>query len=307
MFAPSRRNARLVLTVAALAALELIFGISAADADHAIVRADFGVTGAVLIVTAALNFLSGLFRGRIDPNVRRSLDGMRSTIRDIGSAIVQGLAWFGGKMMSVLAAVKRFIQRTFGPLFDMLKKLVQRIGRILDKIFGPIIEFLEDVKKHVWKFYNDFVKPVLDIIEFIRLPLRILSAFGVEWAKRLDATLANLEDWITEQFTFVMGKLNQAINFLNMVVDVNGLLKRFTLMNSLLRDIHIQSAMWWRWRMKDESPAERARRNRRLGERTIEDVPRDTELAIVTGDGPYGPIVREMSIQWRMYIERATG
>lgn len=307
MCASPRRNHLIAAAAAGLGALGLACGVLPSLDGPPVVQADFGITGAAIAVSAVLNFLGGLFKGRVSPEIKRALEGMRGAIADVGRAIIDGLAWAGGKMMAILAAVKRFIARTFGPLFDMLKKLVIRVSRILDRILGPIINFLDKVREHVWGIYRDFIRPVLDILEFIRFPLRILSAFNVEWAKRLDATLANLEDWITDNFTFVMGKLNQAINFLNGIVDVTGLLKRYALMNSLLRDIHIQSAMWWRWRFKLEDPAARAARNRRLGERTIADAQRDTTLVIESGDGPYGPLVREMSIQWRMYIERGAG
>lgn len=245
MFDRLRPNARALLAFATLAALHWLWGANPSPDGLEVVRADFGVTGAALIVSAVVNFLGGLFRGRIDPNVSRALDGMRGSIRDIGDAIVKGLAWLAGNVATVLAAVKRFIQRTFGPLFDMLRNLVMKISRILDRIIGPIIDFLVKVKEHVWAIYRDIVRPILDIIEFIRIPLRILSLFGIEWAKKLDATLAAIEDEIVENFAFVMGKLNQAINFLNEIVDVNGLLKRITLMRSLMRDGKLWLSYAW--------------------------------------------------------------
>lgn len=300
-----RSNARLIVTLAVWGGCELLWRANPSPDGSGIVRADFGITGVALIVSSVFNFLGGLFRGRVDPGVKRALEGIRGAIAEIGRSILDGLAWAGGKMTAILAAVKRFIARAFGPLFEMLKRFVTKVARILDRILGPIINFLDMVRQHLWGIYRDFIRPVLDVIEFIRFPLRILSAFNIEWAKRLDATLANLEDWITDNFTFVMGKVNQALDALNQIRDVAGLLKRYALMNSLLRDIHIQSAMWWRWRFKLEDPAAIAERNRRLGERTMADVKRDTETVIVTGDGPYGALVREMSIQWRMYLDNA--
>ena len=300
----SRRNAPAVLTFVALAALEILWRYTTPEVNTAVVRADFGITGTALLVSAALNFLGGLFRGKVDPNVKRALEGMRGTIADIGKAIVDGLAWAGGKIAAVLLSVKSFIQRTFGPLFTMLKNLVQRVSRILDRIIGPIINFLDKVRDHVWAIYRDFVKPVLDIIEFIRLPLRILSAFGVDWAKRLDATLANLEDWITDNFRMVIGKLNKAIDFLDQIVDVNGMLKRFTLVKSLFRDINIWVGLAW-WKM--HRPADQATLDdyrRALPTASQDARARQLHEYMRTGGGELAPVIEEALAEALLIAQR---
>lgn len=307
MSARLRRSALTLAALAALAALEWLWRAHVSGDDARVLLADFGMSNIVGGIISAIGNLFGGSSGRVDFGTKKALADLSGIVKGLGEKIVEGLTIVAWEFARVWDWLKRHIERIARGLYDVIVRVVQRLRKILGPIIGPIIEFLKDVRDHVWKFYTDFVKPVLDIIEFIRLPLRILSGFNVEWAKRLDATLANLEDWITDNFRLVMGKLNQAIDFLDQIVDVTGLLKRYALMNSLLRDIHIQSAMWWRWRFKLETPEARAARNRRLGERTVEDAQRDTATVILTGDGPYGATVREMSIQWRLYIEKATG
>ena len=182
MSARSRRNARLALTIAALVALELAWRATASPDDPRVVRADFGASAAALLVLSAINFLSGLFKGKVDPNVARSLEGLRSGLVDLGKAILEGLTAVAWRFAQVWDWLRKWFGRIFRELADVIGAVVKRLSRILDRVLGPVIDFLDKVRKHVWAIYNDIVKPILDIIEFIRLPLKILSAFNVEWA-----------------------------------------------------------------------------------------------------------------------------
>lgn len=257
------------------------------------------------LVIGAIAFLKGLFGGRVDAAVKRALEGLRDGLERVGKAIADGVAWLSHKIIAAIEAVKRFIVRTFGPLYDMLKRFVQRVQRILDRVIGPIIDFLDKVREHVMAIYNDIVKPILDIIEFIRIPLRILSQFNVEWAKRLDATLAGIEDDIAHTFSYVLGQLNKTINLLNDIVDVDRLLKRFTFIRTVMRDVRYINQVVLMSRFRRESFGEFDARKKRLNEMTLREVRRNTELVILTGDGPYGSFVREMSAQWRIELRDA--
>lgn len=301
----SRRNAGAIAAAAVLAALELLWRANASPAESAIVRADFGITGVAILVTSALGWLGGLFKGRVDANVKRSLEGLRTQIGAIGAAIVDGLAWLGGKLASGLAAVKRFIARVFGPLFEWAKRMVQRLGRVLDRILGPIIDFLDRVKDHLWTIYRDFIKPVLDVIEFLRFPLRLLASFGVDWAKRLDATLANLEDWIVDQFTYALGKVNEAIDAINMIIDVNGLLKRAPFLRSLLRDLYYTSNLWWNSQTRPLTPRQKLNLETPLEGVEPADVIREMQLHIMTGNARISGAIRESVANVRINLRNA--
>jgi len=305
MSARSRRNARLALTIAALVALELAWRATASPDDPRVVRADFGASAAALLVLSAINFLSRLFKGKVDPNVARSLEGLRSGLVDLGKAILEGLTAVAWRFAQVWDWLRKWFGRIFRELADVIGAVVKRLSRILDRVLGPVIDFLDKVRKHVWAIYNDIVKPILDIIEFIRLPLKILSAFNVEWAKRLDATLANLEDWIVDQFTFVMGKLNQAINVLNGIVDVSGLLKRITLIKSLRRDGNIWLSFAWNKLHRPLEPAKRQDYRRELPTELADRRAGQLDEYVRTGGGELAPLIDEaladaLLIAWRM-------
>lgn len=241
----SRRNAWLVAAAVGVGALEAVWRANASPPDPRIVHADFGTSAIITGIVSLIGWLAGSQRGRVDGFVARALDGIKDGVSDLADKVIEGaliVAWQFARLWDWL---KKHVARIARELYDIFKASVVRVSRILDKIIGPIIDFLDKVRTRLLEIYRDYIKPILEIIEFIRIPLRILSAFNVEWAKRLDATLANLEDWITDNFNYVLGKVNQAINVLNEIVDVTGLLKRFTLVRSIMRDLNLVMALWW--------------------------------------------------------------
>lgn len=106
----------------------------------------------------------------------------------------------------------------------------------LDRTFGPVLEWLRIVRDHVIAFYRTWVRPWLDLIDVARRTLRIFSALGMDWARRLDAKLGQLQELIDRPFRVVLGKLNEVINIVNRIVTLDGLIQRVTLLRSLVRD-----------------------------------------------------------------------
>ena len=250
-----KRKAAFTAAALALGALELLWRALAPDPDPRVVRADFGTSAIIIGIIGLVGSLFGSQRGKVDGFVARALDGMKEGIADLADKVIEGALIVAWQFARVWDWLKKHIARIARALYDVIATIVKRLARMLDKVLGPIIDFLEKARDRIWQIYRDYVRPVLDVIEFIRAPLRILSAFGVDWAKRLDATLGNLEDWITENFTEVMGRVNRAIDVLNGIVDVGGLLKRIALTKSLFRDINIWVGLAW-WKM--HRPADQA-------------------------------------------------
>jgi len=301
----SRRNARIVLTVAALAALSLVWRKVATSADPRVVYADFGASAAVIAVIAVVNFLSGLFHGRVDPQVMRGIDGIRSGIRDLGGAIVEGLTAVAWRFAQVWDWLRKWFSRIARELYDVIRAVVQRVSKILDKVLGPVIDFLDKVREHIWKIYNDYVKPILDIIEFIRIPLRILSQFNVEWAKKLDATLAQIEDEIVENFQLVLGTLNKTINLLNDIVDVDRLLKRITLLRSILRDVQYLNNLWWNSHTRELTEAQRENYRSKFEPTEPERVTAEMRVHFASGNARISPAVREAIANVKINLRKA--
>jgi hypothetical protein len=300
-----RRNARLVARVALLGALGLLWAWKASPPDPRIVQADFGAS---ILIPALIGLLSGLFggmRGQVDSATARIVRTIGDTVVELGKKIVDGVVIVAWQFARLWDWLKKWFAIIFREAAELIGSIAKRLNRVLDRIFGPVIDFLDKVREHIWKIYNDYVKPILDIIEFIRIPLRILSQFNVEWAKRLDATLANIEDEITETFSYVMGRINYVMNALNDIVDVDRLLKRFTFIRTIMRDVRYVNQVLLMSRFKVEDAGAIDARRKRLNDTTLRDVQRNTQLVILTGDGPYGSFVREMSAQWRIELRDA--
>lgn len=245
MCARSRCSARLALAALAVIVVELLLRALRAPAPANVMAADFGATGVITGIVLVVNFLSSLFGGKIDGNVKRALDGLRGGIVEMGKKIAELAVIVAWQFARVLDWLRKWIGRLFQELYKVLAEIVVRISRVLDRIFGPVIDFLNVVRQHLLTFYNNVLRPILDVIEMFRTFTRILSSFNIEWAKKLDAKLAELEDWLLEPFTFVMGKLNQVINALDRIINVNGLLQRLTLLRSLLRDYQYTNNLFW--------------------------------------------------------------
>lgn len=288
----------------ALAALEWLYGENPSVTGPQVVRADFGATAIIGAIVSGIGWLLGSQGGRVDSFVARSLEGIKNGVSDLADKLIETgvlIAWQFARLWDWL---KKHIGRIARGIYDVIHKFVQRVSRILDRILGPIIDFLDKVKDRVWEIYNDIVKPILDIIEFVRIPLRILSRFNVEWARKLDATLAEIQDEIVERFTFVMGRLNYTIDFLNDLVDVERLLKRFTFVRTLMRDLHILDSLlvnrWHRPLGGDKlqqyyQPFER---------QSIDQVNADLVAYVVHGAGPDRARIDEHAADLRLRLQR---
>ena len=241
----SRRSLRNVALVAAAVACELLLrarGVAGVD----VVRADFGVSAGVIAVVSLLSSLFTRFNGNsTDLGTKRAVEGMRSDVSSLSKTLTSLIVGVAGQVASTLGVVRRFLQRVFSKLYDMLANLVRRIARILDRIFGPIIDFLNRIKFHLKKIYDNVIRPIIDTIEFVRSFLRLMSFFGFEWSKKLDVQLQVLEQYVLAPYEWITVRLNEISNWINRIVTLDGLLQRVMLLQSLVRDVAYTSNLLW--------------------------------------------------------------
>jgi hypothetical protein len=248
-----RRSIASVVLVAGALALEWLCRAYGSDPAH-VVRADFGVSAGVVIVVSLLTSLFARFGGvKTDLGTKLALEGVRGDVSNISKTLTGLIVGVAGQLASALGVVRRFLSKVFTKLYDMLANLVQRVARILDKIFGPIIDFLDKVKKHLKKFYDKVLKPIIDTIEAVRAVLRLLSFFNIEWAKKLDAKLQQLEEYVLFPYEWLTQRLNEAFNIINRIVTLDGLLQRVTLLQSLLRDVVYTNNLWWNSQLRPQN------------------------------------------------------
>lgn len=180
---------------------------------------------------------------------------------------------------------------------------VDRARAWLENFFAPAYRFLRFVRDEVLAFYDHWVRPILDSIDIARKVLGVLRTFGFEWAIALDNKLAELERKIYEPFQFVLAKINEAIGVLDQVVTAGGLFQRLALIRSIERDLRYVWRAMANWRHFPLGPEDYTRMRKLSRTHTLEQVQHDTEEAIETGGGRYGPIIEEMSVQWRLYLK----
>lgn len=201
-----------------------------------IVRADFGASVLVPAIISALGSLFGLFKGKTSGNMSFALEGIRTGIVDLGRKIVDGLLVVAWQFARLWDWLLKWVPRIFAKLYDVIRAIVTRLSGWLNKIFGPILDFLDKVRHHLNEIYKNIIRPILDMIEMLRVFTRLLSSVGIEWAKELDAKLAELERKIVEPYNFVLGWLNRINATIDRIITLDGLLQRVTLLGSLMRD-----------------------------------------------------------------------
>lgn len=232
--------------------------------------------------------------------------------------MIQGLWKAFGNIYNAAIDIGKGVLRGFGVAWGFIKKLytdlllpgwtkfwqwIDRARHWLEDFFRPIFEFLRRIREEILKFYDKWVRPILDTIEIARKALSVFKALGFEWAKKLDALLVQVEEKINAPFLFALQKLNEVINIIDRIVTADGLFQRLALIRSLERDVRYVSRAFINWRAAAVADDSYARIKQRASQRTFRDITRDTEEALQTGGGRYGPIVSEAVAQWRLYLD----
>lgn len=189
------------------------------------------------------------------------------------------------------------------PAWGKFWQLVDRVRDTLERVFRPVFDVLRRIRDEFLKVYDRFVRPVLDSIGIARKVLRVFSALGFDWARRLDAKLGALEEKIDAPFRAVLRHINGIINLVNRVVTADGLFQRLALVRSLERDVRFLSRAFMNWRSVDLGDEAYTALTSKARERDVARISRDVEEALESGGGYYAPVVTEMSAQWRLYLE----
>lgn len=123
------------------------------------------------------------------------------------------------------------------PAWKFIWKWVDKTQHWLERTFAPLMKWLRRIRTWVLDFYTTYVRPLLDIIDIGRRVLGVLGSLGIEWARRLDARLAQIEEMIDRPFRLALAKINEIINIVNRVVTADGLFQRLAMLRSIERDM----------------------------------------------------------------------
>lgn len=246
------------------------------------------------IIVGIGQFIFGLFQGAIDAIVASLVVAVQIAQIAIVS-LWNALKAAGVALMTGFAKAWDFLK----PLYtDLLKPAWQKFWTWFDtarawleKTFGPILQFLRTVRDTLLKYWQEFVQPWLDLIDVTRKGLRVLAALGLDWARQLDAELGKLEDKIQAPFLYLLGKLNEVINAVNLVVGADGLLQRVALIRSMFRDYQY----CWKAIVKPYSapvdPDTQDQIRQGIAARTLDDVEHDYQQYLRDQTGALSPAV----------------
>lgn len=240
------------------------------------------------LLTGIGQFIFGLFQAGIDAIVtglviavqvaQIAIVALWNAVKVAGVTLFKGFAkvWdFSGSLYNDL--LKPAWSKFWG-WFDTARKW-------LTDTFGPVLQFLRDTRDLLLCYWKTFVQPWLDLIDVTRKGLKVLASLGLSWAAALDAELGKLEEKIQAPFLYVLGKLNEVINAMNLVIGADGLFQRLTLIRSLAKNYQDV----WKAAMKPYSApvsdTTQEQIKQAINARTLNDVDHDYQQWLRTGTG----------------------
>lgn len=186
------------------------------------------------------------------------------------------------------------------PAWQKFWSLVDRVHALLDRVTAPIIKFLRTVREEVLAFYAHWVRPWLDMIDSARKVLRVLSALHLDFARKLDAKLGQIEAWVDLPFQLLIGKINDVLNFVNRIATADGLFQRLALVRSIARDFKVIGDEYARLHKQPATDAELADLRKRLVESDDPKVVGQELGALYRGeDSHVAALARELAPDWR--------
>lgn len=201
--------------------------------------------------------------------------------------------------------LRRFWDSVIVPAWRKFNELVDRLHTWLTDKFAPILCWLRRAREAIDTVYKDVIRPILTLIDVARAFLKILEQFGVKWAKALDDYLSQLEQRIEQPFLWITAKINELVNWVNRIVDLDGLFQRIVLLRSLVRDAEAQLRILQNLRLRDLTTDDKKRAKDAQHGKRYEQMQRDVVDAIVTGGGADGPLTDEIAIEWKNNIRAA--
>lgn len=186
------------------------------------------------------------------------------------------------------------------PAWQKFWSLVDRVRGALEHALAPVIKFLRQVRDEIIGFYTKWVRPIIDTIETTRKILRVLAALHLDFARKLDVKLGELEELIDRPFRILLEKVNEILNLVNRVVTANGLFQRLALVRSITRDFAVIGDEYARWHKEPITQLELAELRKRKVESDDPKVVGQELSALYRGeDSHVAALARELAPEWR--------
>lgn len=213
---------------------------------------EVGVSGGpyILIGILALDALASLFGGRgysesTDTKQDREIRALRDGVLNMGlmlaaesfAALTRDGRGLGGQ--------QGILGKVLGPVINAIATLFGAVHNSLLKWLGPAIKWINRLRDLVKRIYDVWLRPILAVIDTFRAFLKILEVFHVKWAQALDDKLALVERKLTAPILLIQSKLNEALNWINRIVTLDGALQRVALLKGLIDNADEAMNLFW--------------------------------------------------------------
>jgi hypothetical protein len=194
-------------------------------------------------------------------------------LRDIGNALVK---W-----------AKHLKDTALGHLLTNMWQWLKRIYERAKKWEQQIVDVINKLKKIQDQIYQVSIKPLMDFIQRLRRVLLIFRIFHFKFAQRLDADLAGLESRIARVFLDTRRELNRVINYLNLIMDPFGLIRRGLLIKSALQSVGGIIAITQTAQLGSLTPAQQQQQQQVKQQFHAQNISQTAALAAELGEQPW--------------------
>lgn len=160
---------------------------------------------------------------------------LKDHIVELSKALLNGVLKLGRALARTVVSLLKLAARGLKTLAVWADKKFRALEAYLKAKFKPVLDWLKKVKLHLDQFYAKYIKPIIDTIEFIRKLNQLLMVFHINLLRKLDATLAKIEQKIEDPFLWVRAHITEVENWINRIVTADGLFQRLALIRSMSR------------------------------------------------------------------------
>lgn len=187
----------------------------------------------VTFVISAIASLFGLFSGGVSGNVKRALEGLRSSIQTVGDTLLR-FAWTIARALGrVLSAMHYLWERVIWPLVRQIPRIMGRLRRLIERDLPRLLRLIERIRQRILEIYERWMRPVLLVIERVRRMLLIFRLLHFKWAEDVDRRLREIQGRVMQPLAVVLAHLAVVEQWINVIVSTEQLLQETIFGNSL--------------------------------------------------------------------------
>ena len=207
-------------------------------------------TGVLTVISFLAPLFGGLFSGGVSAAVKGALEGLRTSVKETTDRLLR-FAWLIGNVLGrALQALVKVWVRVIRPMLDALGKVIREVMRIYDKYARPVLRAIRRIREEILYWYERVVRPIIQAIQVVRTMLYIFRVAGFRWAEEIDAKLVRLQARIMAPLWYALEKLNLVSAWINVIMQVDGLLRGNVLFNSIDAVAgRLARLLWWNGRV----------------------------------------------------------